>query len=569
MAMSLRRRWAVIAIAGAMAALACASPASPSERPGDPVLADRYDGAMASYDARRFAEALREFEALAAAGVPQAEFMLGVMYEYGDGVQASYSDAVRWYEDAAEHGLTSAETRLGILYIDGTGVSPDPRRARQWLERAARKRDPLALVTLGELYAKGQGVSQSLEDAYAYYLLAKAIGSPKADAAIADLDSMLSPGRRAEAARRAAAIDAALLSPGRSESPNAEPPGSARTPQVKRLLFAPATVADVGLGGTALHLLLPRGWKIDGGIVWRPDSASPADIDVHVASDDAQLAFRVLPRRSYVWRSRGSEDKTRPFIGPRGYETQPPVGDATVFVERVVLPEQHRRGSYEVLDRRLLPSIARVIANGTEGRGPSDVSAARVRVRVRADGGVFDEDVYCVLVQSRTTSSGEELVFWGPERLYLFRAPEGRLDESQGLLQSVSSSLRFDDAWLGRYSMLRQDIRDRPGRSRISEREFELFLASAKDSHANAHSAIAADQERLRARVNTVLATEFAVTETFFDPRSEREVSLPRGFARAWASSNGEYLVSRDPAYDPRVEGSAAGWAELHAVSAR
>jgi len=116
---------------------------------------------------------------------------------------------------------------------------------------------------------------------------------------------------------------------------------------------------------------------------------------------------------------------------------------------------------------------------------------------------------------------------------------------------------------------LRQDIRDRPGRSRISDREFELFLASARDSHANARSAVAAEQERLRARVNTALAAEFGNTETFFDPRSEREVSLPRGFTRAWASSNGEYLVSRDPDYDPRGEAPAEGWAELHAVSAR
>jgi hypothetical protein len=270
-----------------------------------------------------------------------------------------------------------------------------------------------------------------------------------------------------------------------------------------------------------------------------------------------------------VWRSRSGDDKTRPFIGPRGYESSPPVGDAVVFVERVVLPEQHHRGSYEVLDRRPLPSMARVIASSTEGGAHTDVSAARVRVRVRADAGAFDEDVYCVLVQTRSMAGPEELVFWGPERLYAFRAPPDRLDANLGVLQTVASSMRFDDAWMGRYSMLRQDIRDRPGRSRIGEREFELFLASARDSHANARSAIAAEQERLRARVNTILATEFGTTETFFDPRSEREVTLPRGFARAWANSTGGYLVSADSGYDPRGEAPAEEWAELHAVSAR
>lgn len=565
-----RRRWAAIVIVGALAAFTCVRSARAAERPDDPRVAERYDKAMASYDARRFDEARREFEALAGEGVAQAEFMLGVMYEYGDGVDASFSDAARWYAAAADRGLTSAETRLALLYIDGTGIPPDPRRARQLLETAARKRDPLALETLGDLYANGQGVTQSLEDAYAYYLLAKAAGSRKAEGAIVDLDAILSPGRRAEAARRAANINAALLKPeATTAATNGASPDALRPAVSQRLRLSPATVRDDGLGGAALHVLLPHGWTLKGGIVWRPDSASPADTDVRVESEDGSLSVRALPKHSYVWRSRGTDDKMHPFIGPRGYDPQPPVGDAVVFVERVVLPEQHRRGTYEVLERRPLPSIARVVASGTESHGPADVSAARVRVRVRTEGGVFDEDVYCVLVQSRSTETGEELVYWGAERLYALRAPLGQLDQNQGLLQSVASSLRFDDAWLGRYSMLRQDIGDRPGRSRISDREFELFLASAKDSHANARSAVAERQERLRSRVNAVLAAELGATETFFDSRTEREVSLPRGYPRAWASANGEYLVTIDPSYDPRTAAPAEGWVELHAVSAR
>jgi len=563
-----RRRWVAIAIIGAMAALVRTHPVSASDRPENSVLADRYDAALAAYDARRFDDARREFEELAGVGVAQAEFMLGVMYEYGDGVEVSYSEAVRWYEAAAERGLTSAETRLGILCADGTGMPPDPRRARQWLERAASKRDPLALMTLGKLYATGQGVQQSLEDAYAYYLLAKAAGSPKADEAISDLNATLSPGRRIEAGRRASVIGATLRAAvGTPISPDAAPATTESPPSVSRIRLSHATVKDDGLGGTAVHLLVPQGWRMGGSVAWRPDSASPATLELSVTSEDASFGFRVLRKESYVWRSRGEESATRPLIAPRGYELQPPVGDAVVFVERIVLPEQHHRRTYEVLERRPLPGVARAVANAAGNHSKVDVSAARVRVRVRAGDTTFDEDVYCVLLQSRKTSNGEELVFWGPERLYAFQAPEGRLDERQGVLQSVASSLRFDDAWLGRYSMLRQDIRDRPGHARIGEREFELFLASAKNS--NARSPDSVDQERLRARINAVLSVELGATENFFDSRSEREVTLPRGFARAWASSGGEYLVSSDPAYDPRQAAPAEGWAELYAVSTR
>lgn len=558
-----------VAVLAAAVVLAVVGFAASAEIPENPDVARRYRLALESYEARRYDEARRAFEALAGEGVAQAEFMLGVMYEYGDGVDASYSDAAHWYEAAAERGLTSAETRLGTLHIAGTGVPPDLRLARQWLERAARKRDPLALVALGDLSARGQGVPQSLEDAYAYYLLAKDTGSDKADAAIANLDAMLSPGRRAEAARRAARLEARLLEPTASGGSDEEA-GAEALPvrRAESLRLSPVSIRDAGLGGTALHLLAPRGWKVSGGVIWRSESALPADLELRVESEDASLGYSTLARRAYVWRSRGDDEK-RPFITPRGYEAEPPVGDAVVFVEREVLPQRHRAGSYQVLERRPLPSVARVVAGGVETRAPADVSAARVRVRVQADGRTFDEDVYCVLLQTRSRSGPEELVFWGPERLYALRAPEGRLDEHYAVLQSIASSVRFDDAWTGRYSMLRADLRDRPGRSRISDRELELFLQSARDSHANARSAVALEEERLRARINAALAAELGGTETFFDLRSEREVSLPRGFARAWTSGNGDYLVTSDPSYDPRSDAPAEGWAELHAVSAR
>lgn len=560
----------MVVVLGPAMLLAAARSADASEVPEDPALAERYLTAVAAYEDRRFVEARSGFEALAKEGVAQAEFMLGVIHEYGDGVAISYSDAVRWYEAAAERGLTSAETRLGSLYVDGTGVPPDARRARLWLARAARKRDPRALHLLGDLSARGHGAPQSLEDAYAYYLLAKEAGSTTTDAAIADLDAVLSPGRRAQAARRAVVIASSLS----DAAPVGKPPEPVKpvTQQgsaLATLRLTRATVKDDGLGGTALHLLIPRGWTSRGGIVWRPDSASPAHLDLRVESDDSKLGYRVYPQRSYVWRARGGDANSGPFIAPRGYEPEPPVGDAVVFIEKVVLPEHLRPGSYRVLERRAMPTLARVIASAMSNRGSSDVSAARVRVRVDAEQHTFDEDVYCVLVQTRKVERGEELVFWGPERVYSFRAPPGQLEAHYGILQSVASSVRFDGGWTGRYSMLRADISRRPGRSRVTEREFSLFLQSARDSHANARSNTAVEQEQLRLRVNAVLAAELRSTEAFFDPRSEGEVALPTGFARAWGNARGDFLLSADSVYDPRDTAPTEGWAELHAVSAR
>ena len=70
-------------------------------------------------------------------------------------------------------------------------------------------------------------------------------------------------------------------------------------------------------------------------------------------------------------------------------------------------------------------------------------------------------------------------------------------------------------------------------------------------------------------RVNAVMAMHYGRTQTFFDARNEREVSLPRGFARAWANVNGDYLLSASAESDPGASDAESSWAELHAVSAR
>ena len=155
-AMPGRRHRAALAIGGIIVTLALARSAAPAaELPEDGRFAERYLAAVTAYDARRFDDARREFESLASEGVAQAEFMLGVMHEYGDGVDASYSDAVRWYEAAAERGLTSAETRLGTLYLDGTGVAPRP-PPRTAVARASRAKagSPRADHTRGPIGAR-------------------------------------------------------------------------------------------------------------------------------------------------------------------------------------------------------------------------------------------------------------------------------------------------------------------------------------------------------------------------------------------------------------------------------
>lgn len=549
-------------------ALWCAvAPAVAAERPADPAAAASYEAALAAYEGRRYAEAKAGFEAVARQGVAQAQFMLGVIYEYGDGVEPSYADAARWYESAAKSGLTSAETRLGLLYVHGLGVPADLGQGRRWLERAARKSDPSALTALGDIHARGQGVPQSLEDAYGYYLLAKAAGGDEAAQRLQELDLQLSPGRRAHGQERARSLAAVLG----GEAPTTEQGTGATVGVVAepRLDFAPAAVGDEGLGGNAIQLLVPRGWTLEGRISWIADAAVPAALDLRV-ENAARAAYRAFPRQSYAWRFASSGASTRPFIAPRGYEARAPVGDAVVYLEQVFLREQWKSQRAEVRERQPLPSIARVVASDLSRQGlRGDVSAARVRIAYDEGGIAFEEDLFCVLTQARTAAGGDDMILWGPERLYGFRAPAGSLARHTAILEAVAASVRFDDSWWARYQTLLEEIANRPGRSRISEREMELFLQSARGGRAGAGDPRSPTRETTRLRINAAMTAEFARTALFLDTLHAREVALPAGYSRAWSNTRGEYRLESDVSVDPRASEPEADWVEIHAVTAR
>ncbi|WP_051327216.1 tetratricopeptide repeat protein [Desulfatibacillum aliphaticivorans] len=69
-----------------------------------------------------YAQAFRSYKNLAAQGHPEAQRLLGMMYENGQGVPKNYLEASRWYEKAASAGDMGGVVRLGLLHANGRGI---------------------------------------------------------------------------------------------------------------------------------------------------------------------------------------------------------------------------------------------------------------------------------------------------------------------------------------------------------------------------------------------------------------------------------------------------------------
>jgi hypothetical protein len=155
-----------------------------------------------AYQEGDFATALSLLEPEAEAGDPTAQFHLGLMYDFGEGVANDFAAAARWYRKAAEQGHGDAQYNIGVLYYTGKGVAKDVAEAARWFKLAADQGNVFAQNNMATLSAEGQGVPKDLIEAYKWFDLA-AEEIPISRVYRDQLALRMTPGQVAEAKQRA------------------------------------------------------------------------------------------------------------------------------------------------------------------------------------------------------------------------------------------------------------------------------------------------------------------------------------------------------------------------------
>jgi len=98
-------------------------------------------GSAGFKDAEKAAQLFRQAAEL---DHPAGQFMLGRLYETGEGVTRSFAAALEWYTKSANQGFGPAAMVMGDLYSDGLGVKQDLIEALAWYRVAAGAGQELA-----------------------------------------------------------------------------------------------------------------------------------------------------------------------------------------------------------------------------------------------------------------------------------------------------------------------------------------------------------------------------------------------------------------------------------------
>lgn len=81
-----------------------------------------FNEALTAYQAKDYSTASKEAHQAVETGDARGSYLLGLMYQNGQGIPANSTEAAGWYEKAVQGGVVGAFAKLAQLYARGDGV---------------------------------------------------------------------------------------------------------------------------------------------------------------------------------------------------------------------------------------------------------------------------------------------------------------------------------------------------------------------------------------------------------------------------------------------------------------
>lgn len=121
------------------------------------------DLAWNAYRKGEFPRAVPVFARLAELGHPVAEWLMGNIYFFGQGIPKDYGKAQAMFEASATQGYFAAFAPVAQMYLQGLGVPADPSKAYYWYNIAAAQLPDSAERT--DMINRREGVAAALTSA--------------------------------------------------------------------------------------------------------------------------------------------------------------------------------------------------------------------------------------------------------------------------------------------------------------------------------------------------------------------------------------------------------------------
>ena len=339
----------------------------------------------------------------------------------------------------------------------------------------------------------------------------------------------------------------------------------------------------------AMSVLIPVDWTFQGEVKLAQRIGDPADLVKLVfrtTSPDGHLAIELLPSWNWSWvddpmmrQAIQNQSAMAAQLGRAPTQMMPPM-TARDFLSKVAVPKL--RPGAKLLGIEPIPDLdpalqsqvkqAQALASqaGLQTRLRAD--EARARIQLPAGKAPAEEWITAVVITHATAmptltpGSGQmrqsAMHQSSAESIYALRAPPGELPAHEKLFRTVISTVRVDPAWQARVtqvqaSMSASNVQSAQDRSKIIAQSAEAQRRSIQGAYEAHQKAEDKSAERFSDAMRGL--------QTYRNPVTGEDVKLSNQYGHAWASGNGEYVMSDTPGFKPGdvLQGH---WTELQPV---
>ena len=303
-------------------------------------------------------------------------------------------------------------------------------------------------------------------------------------------------------------------------------------------------------------ILVPEGWRLEGGFSWMPLFSMQANLLVRVSDPHSGTALEILPSQQFCWPMQPMP-MMQPGANWMGSVMLPPPQNPVACVQTCYLPGPlaHLR-SARLLAVDDLPGLAREAARTM----PPNLtpSVARLRYAYAAGGREWEEEIY--LTVTFAPPDGWTAMWWCSA--VAMRAPAGELEGRRRLLVSSLNSLRLTFEWSAMLEYVKHLFRQNMRGWQEDIRQLGQMYLQYSHQAQQMHQQVWQERQASQDRQNFAFREALGGVETFVDPHTARPVELPAGYQTHWINAKGQILVDDDPGFDPRP-GSAEDWRDM------
>jgi hypothetical protein len=340
----------------------------------------------------------------------------------------------------------------------------------------------------------------------------------------------------------------------------------------------------------ALSVLVPTDWNFDGEVRFaQQPGGSPEDmvkITFRASSPDGRTGVELFPGYSWAWaddptmrQAIQSSNAMSAQLGGARTELMAPLS-ARDFLIRIAVPKL--RPGARVLGTEPIPDVEEPLREQIK-QAQAQASKVGLQLRIKADharahvqsnaGGQPSEQWITAVVYTRampapsmnpmTGQMGQTWTYQcAAQLLYGLWAPPGNLSANEKLYQAVLSTVRIDPEWQGRVSQVQANIqaaqlKGARDRSRIISQSAEDTRKTIREGYES--------RQRSHDRTSAQFSDALRGVQNYRNPTTGEVVQLDNQYGHAWASGNGEYVLSDSPGFNPNSD-LRGNWTELQPV---